>query len=110
MARTAPSILYPPSSILILRNLLRRPPIDLYLRIFVESALGAAFAKEPEVTGFGALGIDQPAFEGLEVFAVGPHAQTRAVVLVIVENGPHVLEEIRIIRQLDNNVVIHFGG
>src|SRR5438552_6861883 len=103
MARTAPSILYPPSSILMLRNLLRRPPINLYLSVFVERALRAAFAKEPEVPGFGALGIDQPAVEGLEVVAVGANAQTRAIILVIVENGSDIFEEIRSVRQLDDN-------
>src|SRR5204862_8092110 len=92
-----------------LQKLLRRPPINLYLSVFVERALSAAFAKEPEVTSFGALGIDQPAFEGLEVFAVSADAQTGTIVLVIVENGSDIFEEIRIIRQLDDNVVINFG-
>src|ERR1019366_9479011 len=79
------------------------------LGVFVEGAFGAAFGVETNVTGFDAFGIDQLAFVGLEVFAIGADAQAGGVVRVIVEDRAHVLDEVRVIGDLDNNVVVHLS-
>src|ERR1035438_502175 len=62
------------------RALLGRAAEDFQLRVFVQGALGAALGVEADVAGFYALGIDELAFVGLEVFAVRAHAQARAVI------------------------------
>src|SRR6266699_2036299 len=88
----------------------RRPAVNLYLGVLVQGALGAALGVEPEVAGFGAFGINESAFVSLKIFAVGAHSPARAVVLVVVKQGANVLHEIRVVSDLDDNVMINFGG
>src|SRR5438094_245695 len=51
--------------------LLSGPSVHLYLSVFIHGAFGTAFGIKSDVAGFGSFGINQFAFVGFEVFAVG---------------------------------------
>src|SRR6266705_5514615 len=80
----------------------RGTPVDLDFGVLVKSALGAALRVEADIPGFNAFGIDQFPFVRLKILAISPHTKTRLVLLVVVEDGFDILNEILIVGDLHN--------
>lgn len=91
-------------------NLLGRTAIDFDLGVFVEGAFGAAFGVKADELGFLAFGVDQLALVGFEEFAICTCTEFGAVVLIVVENDPRIFGKLSVIGDLNNHVVINFGG
>src|SRR6266481_3455599 len=89
---------------------LGRSAIYFNLSIFVKRAFGATFGVETHKLGFLALRIDQLAFVGLEEFAIGASAQLRTIVLIVVEDNPHIFCKLGIISELNDHVMVNFAG
>src|ERR1035441_809796 len=90
-------------------GLVGRAAVNLQLGVFVKGAFGAAFGVETNVARLDALGVDQLAFVGLEVFTVGADSQARGVVGVVIEDGADVINKVGIIGNLHNDVMIDLG-
>ena len=70
---------------------------------------GVAAAVEPDVAGLDALGVDEPALVGFDVFLVLADAEAGRVVVVVVEDRRHAVDEILVVGDLDDDVPIDAG-
>src|SRR3974377_1001607 len=68
-----------------------------------------AVAVEPDITPYDPFGVDELALVGIKIVQVLTGAQPGRIVIVVVEHGMDVGNEIRIIGDLNNNVEINPG-
>ena len=70
---------------------------------------GAAAGVEPDIAALDAFGIDQLTAVGLDIFFILPGTEPRGIVVVIIEYRLDVLDKVRIIGYLDDDMAIGAG-